>query len=457
MKRIYNTINFSFILSLLCLGLLIFNSSCDREYDGPPLTEPKYNGPSANITLADLKKKFADIKTPTEITEDLIIKAVVAGNDVSGNIYKQLYIQDETAGFNIGIDQNSMYTKYRVGQELYIALKGLAIVKYGDELQIAFVGTNANRIPWVNFNNHASISGWPNEANAQPIEVDLTKLDASMVNRLVMIKDVRFINEGKNNFTTGDVTTNEKIKDAKNTTLDVRTSNFSTIAKDKLPVGKGTLVGMLGRFNGGWQLFLRDKSDIRNFDGIPENTTPTEPGEEIIFKETLGTKTYASGNRPKIADFTDFDMKAPVVFTDASGALDIRSLAGDNGAHIWYPSNRDVNLVISGINTANAEGLTLSYQLAANLFNSSDAIDLNVLKVKVNGVSYAIPSTPVTNAAGDNSKFYTFTIPNIAKAATTTVEFSVAGTDNTLGLRLDNIIIKKGGTTGGNIIVVKKD
>jgi len=461
MNTTYHKFNFSFLFRTLCLGLVFLATfaACKRDYEAPPLTEPKYNGPSGTITLAQLKQKYADIKTPTVIEEDHILRVVISGNDISGNIYKQLYAQDETAGINIGIDQNSMYTTYRVGQEVYIKLKGLAMVKYGDELQLAFNGTNANRIAWEIFNKQTSLSGWPNAQNVQPLEVDLSKLDASMVNKLVIIKGVRFVNEGKKNFVTGDATTNEQIKDANGKTLDVRTSNFSTFAKDKLPVGKGTLVGMLGRFNGGWQLFLREKTDIKDFDGKPDaGTTPTDPSEEIIFKETFGTGTYPSTNRPKIADFKDFDMKAPVTFTDASGLADIRSIAGDNGAHIWLPANKDVTIVINGIQTKNAEGLILSYQLAANIFNAKEAMNLNAVKVKINGTTYNVPSIPVSNENGDNAKFYTITIPNIAKAETSTIELQVVGTENTYGLRLDNIIIKKvtnGGNSGGGIIVTK--
>ena len=34
-------------------------ASCDRDYDAPPLNEPKYDGPKANITIASLKQQFA--------------------------------------------------------------------------------------------------------------------------------------------------------------------------------------------------------------------------------------------------------------------------------------------------------------------------------------------------------------------------------------------------------------
>lgn len=446
--------------SVLLLSVLFFASSCEREYDAPPLSEPKYEGPSATTTLAALKAKYANITDPQLITDDYIIQATISGNDISGNIYKQLYIQDGTSGINIGVDQNSMYTSYRAGQEVFINLKGLSMVKYGGELQIGFSGTNANRISWEVFQEHTSLNGWPKEQNVTPLEVDLSKLDASMVNKLVMIKGVTFVNGGKNNFTSGNVTTNEQIKDANNVALDVRSSSYSSFAGDLLPVGKGTVVGLLGRFNGSWQLFLRDITDVMDFDGKTDNggTTPTTPTGDEVFKETFGTGYYPSGSRPKIADFTDFDMKAPVKYVESTAVADIRSMSGDNGAHIWLPAAKDVNLVIQGIPNANEDGLSLSFQLAANLYYATDAMNLNVFKVKVNGTSYTVPSTPVSNASGDNSKFYTITIPNIAKAATSTIEFTVAGTDNTLGLRLDNIIIKKASSTGGSgAIIVSKD
>src|SRR5690606_33007411 len=98
------------MLSLLCIGLILLAGACKREHEAPLLTEPAYNGPSANTTIAALKEKYANISEPKVIDEDLVIKAMVTGNDISGNIYKQLYIQDQTAAINMGIDQNSIYT-----------------------------------------------------------------------------------------------------------------------------------------------------------------------------------------------------------------------------------------------------------------------------------------------------------------------------------------------------------
>jgi len=440
---------------LYLLVIMLGCISCNREYMAPPLSAPEYKGPNSNVTISQLKSKFADIKAPKLVEEALILRAVVVGNDESGNIYKQLFIQDETAGINIGIDQNSIYTSYRVGQEIFLNLKGLYIVKYGEELQIGYGDSNANRISWERFKDHCALQGWPDAGKAMPKVVELSNLNASMVNTLVRIEQVVFSNGGKNAFTLGDNTTNEQIKDAKGSSLDVRTSSFSTFAKDILPKGTGTLEGILSRYNGTWQFYIRTKEDIKAFDGQIPETKPEQPGQTVLFNETFGKGYYPSGNRPKIADFTDFDMKAPIVYTEETAVADIRSVAGDNGAHIWMPANKDVHMQISGINTMGKEKLSLSYQIAANLFNPGDVMDLNAVMVKCNGIALTVPSKVVSNAAGDNAKFYTITLDNIPTAEHVILEFIAPKENNTLGLRLDNIKITSGSGAGngGPIII----
>ncbi|HCM21948.1 MAG TPA: hypothetical protein DIC46_14525, partial [Porphyromonadaceae bacterium] len=187
--------------------------SCERDYQAPPLTEPEYTGTEANMTIAKLKSLYATISDPTLIDVDYIIKATVTANDISGNIYKQLYIQDETGGINIGVDQNSIYTDFRVGQEIYLHLKGLYMIVYGEQLQIGYAATNANRIPWEVFNYYIFKNKWPLEENAKPKTIKLSELNDDMVNTLVKLENVYFPDGGKLPFSDTDATTNRTLKD----------------------------------------------------------------------------------------------------------------------------------------------------------------------------------------------------------------------------------------------------
>ncbi len=411
----------------------ILISSCIRDFDAPLLEPPVYTG-TANITIKDLKARYAEITTPTLIETEFIVKAYVSGNDASGNIYKQLYIQDETGAINLGIDQNSIAATHRVGQEIFLNLHQLYMVKYGGELQIGYDATNANRIPWEIYKTHVNFNGHPSAEKVIPQLAEIGKFTDDMVNTLVQLNDVYFVNGGKTTFAEEDGSTDRIVKNADGSTISVRTSSFSVFAKDTLPEGSGTLVGILGRYNGGWQFILRGREDIINFG----NPLPGDL-EGLIMNETFGDGYYPSGNRPKINEFKDFQAPPPISYSDRSGNTDIRSMSGDNGAHAWFPAGKDAYLTISNINTVGYSNLEFSFEIAANLYNPSDAIDLNVMTVTCNGNPLTIPSTPVSNANGDNSKFYTFKFDNIPAEPNVIIEFYTNSDKNTLGLRLDNI------------------
>ncbi|WKK57326.1 DUF5689 domain-containing protein [Sphingobacterium sp. BN32] len=423
------------ILLLLLVALCI--AACERDYSPPPLTEPKYTGKLNNISIKQLKTQFKNITAPTEVTDEFIIRGIVVGNDESGNIYKQIYIQDETAGLNIGIDQNAIYGTYQVGQEIFLHLKGLFMLKYGDELQLGMASTQANRIRWDDFQTRAFANSWPNMKNVEAKKIAIQDMSEEYLHQLVEFNDIRFVNGGKSAFITGDRTTNESIKDASGKTLDVRTSNYADFSREPLPKGKGKLFGVLGRFNGAWQLVLRTKSDIGDFDGSEEETVA--PNSAIFFKETFGNQRYGSGNRPKINDFTDFDMKAPVKYEDASKNADIRSISSGTGAHIWLPANRDAIIKISGINSLNKGVVNLKYDLTANLFDAGSTANLDQIQIRVNGNMMVVPSKVISNAAGDNGKYYTIELKNLPQSSNLIIEFISSSQSNKIGFRLDNI------------------
>jgi hypothetical protein len=424
------------IFSLLLITSLMV--SCDKDFERPPLNEPTYTGPDANITIAKLKEMYANTVDPVLIETAFVLKATVVGNDVSGNIYKQIYVEDNTGGINLGIDYNNIATEYAVGQEVFIDLHGLYVVKYGGELQLGLGTTQANRIPWLIAEKQIHRDKFANPANAIPKVVTLDALNDNMVNTLVQLDKVYFVNGGKNAFTTNNATTDEPLKDGNGKTISVRTSQYSKFAKTMLPEGGGTVVGILGRFNGGWQFIVRSIDDIQNF-GQP---LPEPPADNALFKETFGSADVTT--KPKIAAYTGYDSKAPITFTDPLGTADIRATKTfDN--HVWFKAG-EVDLKIAGINTTGQSGLVLSYDITGNIYNEGDEVNINVLKVKFNGTELTVPSIVLNKADGYGNKYYNVVldISSIAASNNATIEFSATAQGNALGLRLDNIKIYKG-------------
>ena len=120
---------------------LTLGSCMGDSYADPDLTDKVPAAPYGNnslreknvISIADLKTQFATVIANSSyklIEKDMMIKAVVTGNDVSGNIYNQVSVQDASGAIIIAINGSGLSGYLPVGQEILINLKGLYIGSY---------------------------------------------------------------------------------------------------------------------------------------------------------------------------------------------------------------------------------------------------------------------------------------------------------------------------------------
>lgn len=288
------------IISLAALLGLGF-ASCERVYDAPLLTEPKVTvGDEGIITIAQYKEKFKGAPSSGKlIEEDFAIRAVVVGNDISGNIYKQIYVQDATGGIPILIDQNNIANDYQVGQEVFIKLQGLAVTSYGGVIQIGMMNTQSNRLPYEIAKQHILKDKWPNEDKAQPKKVKISQFTDDMLGMLIELEDVYFELGGTATYSdqSSNGAINRILKDTSGKPLDVRNSKFATFANDIMPKGNGTVVGILSKFNNDYQLFIRSAEDCYGFSGkepVTGGTTPT-PTPTPTTGSVIHSETFAAG------------------------------------------------------------------------------------------------------------------------------------------------------------------
>ena len=133
-------------LGLLAVSALMGFSACQDDIDTPSLVdEVPVATLKPNSTILEVKETFWDNTIPycTQIgTKDngdhYIIKGRVISSDYAGNVFKSLYIQDETAALPLSINQYNLYLGYRVGQEVVIDLTGLYIGRYGGLEQLGY-------------------------------------------------------------------------------------------------------------------------------------------------------------------------------------------------------------------------------------------------------------------------------------------------------------------------------
>lgn len=443
----------------LIASLALF--ACERDYDAPLLTEPEYTGPAANITISELRTQntAATQDVPIIITQDQVLKAVITGNDESGNIFKKIYLQDETGAIEMEVDQSSVYNYYPVGQTVYVDLNGLSISVYGDEQQLGHPEGYLYRTPWEDFEKHVSKDGWANPENAKPVVIDdISTINAAPDNykfKLVQFTGVTFQNGGKGIFAPEDGYGEENITDSHGNTIMIRTSNYASFAGNKLPEGKGNVTGILGRFRGTWQLTLRTANDVSDFTGSNEEGGneggETPSGETVLFQESFGTPEKSGNYWPKIAEYTGFDN--PGFFEDESGKADVR-IGSAYPANVWFPKGSDINLKVKGINGQGATKATLKYQVGCNVYNSGETQDLNTLKIKCNGTELPLSSKVVSGENQEGNKPFEFEIKDINISNNTTLEFYTTAADNTYGLRLFSVKLyvpgSGSGSTGGD-------
>ena len=451
------------IYTLPLLVMAVLMTGCERDYDAPPLNEPIYTGAQPNTTLAQLKEKYsaATAETPVVITDDYIAKAYITGNDESGNIYKQIIVQDATAALPIQLDQGNVYTTYRRGQEVFINLKGMCVSVYGGEQQLGWPDGYLYRMPFANFKELVQKNGWPSADNAKPeviTDISVINLDVSkMTYRLVQLEGVHFVNGGKNTFATTSGFGEETLKDAHGNTITVRTSNYASFAYETLPVGTGTVVGILGRFNGTWQLTIPAYSDVFGFDGVePEEGGGGETGETVLFSETFGEPQKDGNYWPYLKDYTGYD-NPKELFSDSVDNLSARMQSGD--ANIWFPTGGDYSLSIGSIDLKGATKVSLVYKMGVNVYQPTDVQNINTLSVKCNDTSLAVPSKELVGTSNPYV-LEEIRIDDIAVSGTATLTFSCASATNVKGIRLYDVKLIVPGTGeggGGDVIAPVPD
>lgn len=275
---------------------LTLGSCMGDGYADPDLTEKVPAAPYGNnslreknvISIADLKTQFATIINSDNgyklIEKDMMIKAVVTGNDVSGNIYNQVSVQDASGAIIIAINGSGLSGYLPVGQGILVNLKGLYIGSYKKLPQIGGVNTKLSdgslgmgKIERAIWNEHFKILN-PGEADAStvvPEEFDLTKLtDAAYmdanVGKLMTLKKVKFASaNGTNVWAPDDTNTSLELIDAEtgkkisSSNLVVRNSGYSKFANEVVPQGVFDITGIFTRYNNTWQIVLRSTDDLK--------------------------------------------------------------------------------------------------------------------------------------------------------------------------------------------------
>lgn len=276
-----------FLSGVMALSLAMAGG-CQDDYTAPVLQVPVATL-QPNTTIADFKAAIADysvdICPARPDGSHYIIHGRVVSSDISGNIYQNLMIQDETSAITFSIGQGDMHTVYPLGQDVVVDVTGLYVGQTNGLFCIGSyyenIGTpQVGRMPYQQFREHSQLNGLPDDhfvyvkyGDPLPADhpyclvVDFDQIPAAGVemrdiqSQLVEFRNVQFEGAGELTFAPFQENANRTIKSSDGAEMTVRNSGYANFHNDILPTGKGTVRGILSYY-GGWQLLLRSRADV---------------------------------------------------------------------------------------------------------------------------------------------------------------------------------------------------
>ena len=271
------------IMACICCMM----SACmNDDWDNPGKTTADTFGNNALedtnvVTIKELKDMYKSTLAQqyglTEIGKDLKIKGHVLGNDIEGNIYSKVVIDDGTGAIIISVGVGGLFAYLPVGQEILVDLSQLWIGTYGYQPQLGVYyvspsgNTSVGRISCALWNQSFKLIGTPDASKITPIEFDKTKVkDAAYmsenVGRLMVIRDVKMLNGGKAVWAAeGDALNKQTEVNQSISGLNgiyVRTSTYADFANSPIPEGTLDITGIFTRYGSDWQIYLRTEADV---------------------------------------------------------------------------------------------------------------------------------------------------------------------------------------------------
>jgi hypothetical protein len=267
---------FRFLTTLLIPVAVSFTACVDNDVDNPP---PDGANPDieATMTIDSLKNMFRDTiiddNAIVTITTDEVITGIVTADDQTGNFYKTVVIQDETAGIAIRVDMSDFYTRFPVGRRVFVKLKGLVMGDYANLLQLGgYIDTSDPTEPEVApipmslidtyiLRGEYNLTVVPEVATIDDLNADPDYYQ----NRLIMIEDVEFVDADTGKAYADAIlqeSVNLNIKNCDGDVILLRSSGFASFASQNVPDGNGNLTAIFSVFDTDAQLIIRDLDDV---------------------------------------------------------------------------------------------------------------------------------------------------------------------------------------------------
>lgn len=256
------------------------------------------DGSLTMVTIDQVRNLFVSGNDAVQIVSDIVVKGYVSSSDMTGNFYKEFFIQDApqnpTSAIKIALNQVDSYNQFNLGREVYIMLKGLYVGEaYSGDGVITIGGkvTNgeidamtANQIPLHLFRSATT-------ETMVPLDMTFAQISEAQIGMLVSVQNAQFPEELNGQSYVNpidDYETDLTIQSCDGfgyATFILETSSFASFKQEPLPMGGGTITGVINKTYNGSDLImmLNSKEDAQLNDN---RCTPLDINDfNIIFQD----------------------------------------------------------------------------------------------------------------------------------------------------------------------------
>jgi hypothetical protein len=434
--------------ALLIAGFTIIFGCVKDTPDEPPFSNVPFD-PEKVLNIAQIKSIFTDSAGVYTFSDNYSLFATVGMDELSGNIYRSVFVQDATGGIQLNLlYPGGLY----LGDSIRIVLNGYTLDEYRGLFQIN------------NIDQGKSIVKIMNKRFIEPRVLTIQELTSQIYeyqSTVIKLVDVQFAYAELGQTyadSVNKIDINRTIEQCDGASMIVRSSGYAKFANHILPDGKGTIIAIATVFESGStvtpQLVIRAENEVQltgercggggtidpvtevaeYFNSAQNNTDiviegwsniPAAGNRRWQGKEFDGNiYAQATGYNSGLADMEVWMITPPVINTSGDKVLNFNSGMAFWAHTVTNPITVLASTDFDGVNVANATWTELS----ANFPNSSS------------GNYNWIPSGQISLA-----EF----VGNVSVA----FKYKGSGTEST-SITIDDVVISGGG--GPGVVVVEE-
>jgi|GEM_PF-113677 len=339
----------SLLMVLFATGIVV---SCNKKFDEPPAISTNVTDTSILnniITIKALKSRHT-ISGLEQITDNAVITGIVGGSDESGNLYKEITIQDSTGGITILLDRSGLYTDYPLGRRIYVKCNGLYISDYQHGIQLGSlnntVPTNPaiTAIPSSLFDNYIVKGTLGNTITPKIVTLDqlntIAGISASKIptqdtlqSTLVQLNNVELATTDTGliyaDTSAAKKSVGRNITDCIGTTgVVLYSSGYATFAGFTPPSGKGSILGIYTPYKTTAEIEVRDTSDVHLFGSRCGASTPTTLFSESFPGITNKVPITTTGSGNVWQNIAEIGTTSYMGYVNTSGSIKEASISG---------------------------------------------------------------------------------------------------------------------------------